>query len=196
MEYPEKLILASASPRRRQLCEEAGYTVDIRVPQVIEIHDEDDPERTVRANAEIKYASVAQDHPGRIVIAADTVLEFEGRCIGKPQDLEDARRIWRELSDRRHRVLTALATGRGGEAPVVDVVASGVSFRELSDEDMSRYLSEVNPLDKAGGYNIDESAEPGLVKEYDGSYSNIMGLPMESLRLRLQALTGTTRSSL
>lgn len=194
-DHVKPFILASGSPRRKQLCAAAGYEVQVQAPDVSEVHYDDNPERTVRENAQMKYAEIATGSPGQIVIAADTVLDFHGSCIGKPQDEDEARRIWRELSGQRHRVLTAVASGWGGTAPVIEVLESGVTFRLLTEQDMNRYLMNVNPLDKAGGYNIGEEVEPGLVEAYDGSYSNIMGLPMEYLQGRLEVLAEASQSN-
>ena len=171
------MILASASPRRRTLCAEAGLDVIVLPTEAEECFYADDPDRTVEENARLKYKAAASGPPGSIVIAADTVLSVDGRCMGKPADLEESFRMWEQLSGQRHEVLTTVAIGRPPLEPFIRTVRSGVTFKRLEREEMEAYARLVDPTDKAGGYNIEEHREL-LIAGYDGSFSNIVGLPM------------------
>ena len=177
---PAWLYLASGSQRRREILERLGVSFRVHVPDVNEVEYETDPAETVRFNALIKLRAARHAHADVPIIAADTVLEFDGRCIGKPTSMHAARVLLRSLSGRTHRVLTGVAFWAGGDQvdPVVSVGASTVRFRVLRDEDISAYFRIVNPLDKAGGYDIDQSGDT-IIASVDGSRTNVMGLPLE-----------------
>ncbi|MDD4098240.1 MAG: Maf family protein [Lentisphaeria bacterium] len=182
----EKLVLASASPRRQQLLAEAGigYT-----SQAAEIDETPRPDESatglVQRLAASKAAQVAQVHPGRLVLGADTVVVLDGKIYGKPTGLSDARAMLLAFSGRRHQVLTGVclvrrsaATGR--EASRTWVCTTHVTFRTLSQKDVDGYFQLVNPLDKAGAYGIQEHGDL-LVVKIEGLLSNVIGLPVEEL---------------
>ena len=174
------LYLASSSPRRRKVLEQIGVPFRVHVTDVEEVELASDPMETVRINALTKVQATRSFFPDAPIIAADTVLEFKGRCLCKPVSLDDARRLFASLSGNSHTVLTGVAlwaAGNGGE-PTIKVEASIVRFRRLETKDVDAYIRAVNPLDKAGGYDIDQSAEM-IIDSFEGSRTNVMGLPIE-----------------
>ena len=181
------LILASASPRRRELM--AGVYPDFKVvPADAREYDSGIwPERLPLVNATNKALSVASLYPGALVIGADTVIELEERLIGKPGSLEHATEILHQLSDRTHLVVTGLhiiCVERKIRCSFV--VSTSVTFFPLSAEIIRAYIDGVNVLDKAGAYAIQEYGEM-LVKDIDGPLDNVIGLPCDKLRESLQA---------
>jgi septum formation protein len=174
MEVP--LILASASPRRRKILESMGLTFDVVVPLVEEIHETSDPTGTVQENAARKCAWARDQHPGVAVIAADTVVVFDGECIGKPKSLVDAVAMLRRFSATSQTVFTGVAMATAGGDVTSRVDRSVVHFRELTDAAIEKYVQLVDPLDKAGGYDIDQHGDL-IIRGYEGSWTNIMGLP-------------------
>ena len=165
-------MLASGSPRRAKILSGLGVDFEVRKSDAPEVSYPNDPERTVRENALAKGAAVA----GENVLSADTIVWFNGKIYGKPDGLEGAKTFLRELSGNTHTVFTGVAFN--GEAKVV---RSDVTFKVLSDATIESYVSKVNPVDRAGAYDIDTFGEM-LVEGYTGMYENIMGLPVEPLR--------------
>lgn len=178
-----RLILASASPRRRQLLAELSVPFEVIVAEVTE-HEESstDPRVMVAHNAALKADWVAARHPDALVLGADTTVFVDGQALNKPRDLADARDMLRRLGGRTHTVFTGLAVRRTCAALRIDEgVASEVTFRALDDALIDAYLARVNPLDKAGGYAIQEHGEL-IVAGYQGSLTNIVGLPLETTK--------------
>jgi len=176
----QPLILGSASERRRKILRGMGVAFEAVAPQVEEVSHEGDPRRTVAENALRKMAWCRERYPGCVVLTADTALSFRGRPVEKPSSLAQARDFLRMLSGERHSVLTAVAFCDGAAEPEVTVVESIVVFKRLDDETIRRYIRSVNPLDKAGAYDIDQSPEL-IIEMYSGSRTNIMGLPVETV---------------
>ena len=178
-----RLILASASPRRRELLAELGVAFDVVVADVTE-HEEasTDPRIMVARNAALKADWVAARYPDAIVLGADTTVFIDGQALNKPADAAEARAMLRRLSGRTHTVFTGLAVRRGRDGLAIDErMASEVTFKLLDEATIETYLSRVNTLDKAGGYAIQEQS--GLiVAGYRGSFSNIIGLPLETTK--------------
>ena len=171
------LILASGSPRRAKILRDLGVAFEVVKTDAPESSYPGDPERTVRENALAKGAALPSSNPPtRHVLSADTIVWLDGRIYGKPRDLAEAKAFLRELSGRTHAVFTGVAYD--GEARVV---RSDVTFRPLTEETVDAYVAKVNPLDRAGAYDIDECGEL-LVASYTGTYENIMGLPVEPLK--------------
>ena len=171
------LILASGSPRRAKILRDLGVAFEVVKTDAPESSYPGDPERTVRENALAKGAVLPSSNPPtRHVLSADTIVWLDGRIYGKPRDLAEAKAFLRELSGRTHAVFTGVAYD--GEARVV---RSDVTFRPLTEETIDAYVAKVNPLDRAGAYDIDECGEL-LVASYTGTYENIMGLPVEPLK--------------
>lgn len=177
---PPRLILASASPRRRELLAELGVPFEIVVADVVEHEAPDaDPRRMVAHNAALKADWVAARHPAAWVLGADTTVFIDSTVLNKPRDLAEARAMLRRLSGRTHTVFTGVALRRAADAWRIDEgVATEVTFRPLDEPVIDAYLAAVNPLDKAGGYGIQERGEL-IVAGTRGSFTNIVGLPME-----------------
>jgi septum formation protein len=180
------LILASASPRRRRLLAEMGVAFEVVVPQVDEVHYLDDLHGSVRENAALKCAWCRERHPEASILAADTGIEFEGRTIMKPGSREEAAAFLRLFSGQTHTVMTGVAFSVPGAEMRLHVESSRVRFRELSDEMITAYIEKVDPLDRAGAYDINECGEM-IVEGYKGSYTNIVGLPCEIVELWVKA---------
>ncbi len=186
------LILASASPRRAHLLSEAGVSFRICVARVREHEAEDLPRLTPRRialfNARLKAREVARRHPGRWVLGADTVVALGWHVFGKPRDLEEAEWMLAHLVGRTHRVITAVCLQKfPGKKREFDVT-SRVTFRELEKAAIQRYLRLIHPLDKAGAYAAQEHAGR-IIRRVTGSWSNVVGLPMERLLREMAVLT-------
>jgi septum formation protein len=184
-----RLILASASPRRRELLAELGLPFEVVVAEVTE-HEEatTDPRVLVAHNAALKADWVARLHPDAFVLGADTTVFLDGASINKPADLDEARAMLRRLSGREHTVFTGIALRHGaGRLCREDLVASHVRFKPFGDTVIEAYLQRTHTLDKAGAYSIQDHTDL-IIDGYRGSYSNIMGLPLEATK---QILTGS-----
>ncbi len=172
------LYLASASPRRRKILEQIGVSFRVHVTEVKEAEFATDPRRTVRTNALAKWQATTESLPEAAIIAADTVLEFDGRCVGKPLTLDEARQLFAALSGHSHDVLTAVCMSLPRGESTIKIETSTVRFQTLQDREIEAYFQAVNPLDKAGGYDIDQSGEM-IIESFTGSRTNVMGLPIE-----------------
>lgn len=188
MPQPIRLILASASPRRRELLGQLGVPFDVVVADVTEHEDPaTDPRVMVAHNAALKADWVAARNPDAVVLGADTTVFLDGQAINKPRDLDDSRAMLRRLSGRIHTVFTGIALRRVSTGLAIDQgVSSQVEFKPFGDEVIETYIRLVNTLDKAGSYSIQDHTDM-IVAGYTGSFSNIMGLPIEATK---QILTG------
>jgi len=178
-----RLILASASPRRRELLGQLGVPFEIVVADVTE-HEEasTDPRVMVAHNAALKAEWVSARHPNAVVLGADTTVFIEGVALNKPCDGAEARAMLRRLSGRTHTVFTGLALRRASDGLRIDEgVASDVTFKAFDETVIEDYLARVHTLDKAGGYAIQEHREL-LGAEYRGSLTNIIRLPVETTK--------------
>jgi septum formation protein len=184
----QKWILASASPRRAQLLKELGVSFDIVRGQAEESHpDFLTPNEISQNNAHRKARCVGHKHPDALIIGADTIVCLGQQVFGKPGNIVEARQILAALSGQTHTVVTGvcLLEPRAHRQRSF-AVTTAVKFHKLSIDTIKAYLAKVNPLDKAGAYGIQE--EGGMIIEsISGSYSNVMGLPMERLREELRA---------
>ena len=178
-----RLILASASPRRRELLGQLGVPFEIVVADVTEHEDAStDPRVMVAHNAALKAEWVSARHPNALVLGADTTVFIEGVALNKPGDGAEARAMLRRLSGRTHTVFTGLALRRASDGLRIDEgVASDVTFKVFDETVIQDYLARVRTLDKAGGYAIQEHREL-LGAEYRGSLTNIIGLPVETTK--------------
>jgi septum formation protein len=170
----EPLILASSSPRRRAILEQLGVDFRVEAPDVEEL-TEGEPRELVVQNALLKLRAV----PGERVLAADSMVVWDGRAHGKPADEAEAERWLRELSGRWHEVMGGLALREHGQERT-DVAVTRVRFRELSDADVGRYLASGEWRDRAGGYAI-QGLGSTLVESLHGDLSNVIGLPIPLL---------------
>jgi len=177
------LILASASPRRKQLLAELGLTFDVIVAGVTEHEDPTtDPRVMVAHNAALKADWVAGRHRDAYVLGADTTVFIDQRVLNKPADLAEARSMLKKLSGRTHTVFTGVALRRVSDGLRIDEgVMSEVTFKSFGDDVIDAYFKIVNPLDKAGAYGIQDGREL-IIAGWQGSFSNIMGLPMEATK--------------
>ena len=180
-----KFVLLSSSPRRAELLRRYGYEFQIVRPQVGEIIllQDVEPHQIAMLNAIRKFRSVKFDGVG---LAADTVVVLSNRVLGKPSDLDEARRFLQLLSGKEHLVITAVVIGPAGDpSPTKLLETTKVKFMELGDFEIDYLLQADNPLDKAGGYAIQGAA--GLfIERIEGDYTNVIGLPMPSVYLSLK----------
>jgi septum formation protein len=179
-----KVVLASASPRRHELLKELVEAFEIVIPQVDELlYLRPSPAETVVETSRAKGDWVAERRPDALVIAADTIVVRDQDILGKPTGQAHARAMLRSLSGREHQVMTGVCLRwPGGAESFYD--ATSVRFRELTDEEIAAYVETGEPMDKAGSYAIQQGAA-GFVEGYDGSLSNVIGLPLEELAIRL-----------
>lgn len=197
MMNPEsQLILGSGSPRRKDLMEEAGYTFEVIKPEVEEIEDEAIPIRELTAlNAQLKADAVAGLHPDAVVIAADTLVLLGETVFGKPRDRADATRMLAELNGRTHQVFTAVSLRRKSDGITSGFsVATDVTFKNLSEEEMAAYHAKIEPMDKAGAYAAQDFGEL-IIESFSGSMTNVIGLPMDELAAELLSGFGITPST-
>ena len=170
------LVLASASARRRKIVAALDRPFEVLVPDVAERLYPFDPRRTAAENARAKHDWARTAREDASILAADTVIDFEGACVGKPRDSAEAARQLLAFSGKPHSVLTAAAFSAPGGPVHERLTVSVVRFRALSPTDVEAYLSLVHPLDKAGSYDIDQYPEL-IIESFSGSRTNIMGLP-------------------
>ncbi len=190
------LILASASPRRAQLLELAGIPHDVR-PAPESAEDEvaasftdarRQPGPYAVALAEAKADAVAVGHPGRLVLGADTIVILDGDVLGKPRDEDEAARMLGRLQGRRHSVITAMALlGAPGESRWTAWEETRVEFLPLDERAIRAYVATGEPMDKAGAYGI-QGFGAMMVRRVEGSYFNVMGLPLALLGEALREL--------
>ena len=187
------IILASASPRRRELLAEAGYRFEVVVPDVDEsafAAEGLSAEAYTKLLALAKASSVAEGFGEHLVIGADTVADFAGEIIGKPADAEQARRITAKLFGAPHRVVTGVAVLRFCDGTeFVESDSTTVYPKKLTTEQIAWHIKGGAWRDKAGAYAIKESGDD-FVERIDGSLSNVMGLPMELLARMLKQVRG------
>jgi len=183
------LILASASPRRKQLLAEAGYKFTVVVSQIDEsIFSAEDiaPAEYARQLAFAKANDVAQKHSGSIVIGADTVVDFEGQIIGKPRDAKHAEKITRMLFSRPHKVITGIAlVCKSRKLKIIEADTTVVCPRKLTNAQIAEHIKSGIWRDKAGAYSISDN-DP-FVDHIEGSMTNVMGMPMELLEKLLSS---------
>lgn len=182
----KKLILASRSPRRSELLRSLGLEFEVIPSKMEEIIDpEQSPEQNATNIARDKARWVARHNPGHYVLGADTMVVLDQEILGQPADEEDACRILSKLAGKQHRVITgvALITPEAKEYETAEV--STVSIKSVSESDIRSYVATGEPLDKAGAYAI-QGEGSFLVESREGSWSNIVGLPLEALTVLFQ----------
>ena len=185
------VILASASPRRSQLLASMDIEFEVVPSHVEELIDGYDfiPD-LCEANARIKGEPIADMHPECLVIAADTMVYLEDTLFGKPTDIDDAHRMLTRLQGRTHQVTTGVSLiYHNEEISKSFSVITNVTFLSLDAGQISEYLAKIDPLDKAGGYAIQEHKQM-IAKRVSGSVSNVVGLPVERLKEELNNLFG------
>jgi septum formation protein len=185
------LILASASPRRRELLAQAGFEFMVRPADVDEsVRPGEDPTayamRLALEKAQAVYSAVA--NPSAIVLGADTTVTLDGHILGKPENAADATRMLRLLSARVHQVITGVAviSARGAE---VAAEVTAVEFAAMNEEDITAYIATGEPMDKAGAYGIQGMAAKWIPR-VEGCYFNVVGLPLSRANTMLKAVIG------
>ena len=195
------LVLASASPRRRELLTQAGFTFEIHPAHIPEDpHPNEDPiayvTRLARQKAEAIFTQLSPNHPDLTVLGADTTVTLDSHILGKPENEEDAARMLRLLSGRTHRVITGVslvyATGNGAEGAPARAVSTAaevtaVQFLTLSEAEIAAYIATGEPNDKAGAYAIQGHAARWIPR-IEGCYFNVVGLPISLVATLLQSL--------
>lgn len=182
-----RLILASGSPRRRELLTKMGYTFEIIKPDVDE-HVKGLARDVVRVLSQRKAEAAARDVRSGVIIASDTLVSLDGAALGKPEDEADARRMLHMLSGRTHEVFTGVTIiDTDHRRAQTRVVRTGVQFRNLTDAEIDQYISTGEPMDKAGAYAIQGGAG-AFVEAYDGSYENVIGFPVDDIQAMLNGI--------
>jgi septum formation protein len=175
------LILASGSPRRRELLAAAGIPFTAQSADVPEIQrPEESPARFAVRVAEDKARAVAGRSPGNLVLAADTIVVVDGAVLGKPQDAADAARMLRLLTGREHEVITGVCLIAPDGQVRTGTVTTVVRFVPLSEEEIAAYIASGEPMDKAGAYAIQGMASR-WIPEIRGEYANVVGLPVATV---------------
>jgi septum formation protein len=182
------LLLASKSPRRRELLKEAGFDFEIVAPTVAEKCDVDLTLRELTAlNAMRKAVATARLQPKDVVLAADTLVSISDHILGKPKDHNEAVAMLERLNGRAHEVCTSVVICCMAEAKSTSFHdVSRVYFRRLSRDEIDNYLARVNPLDKAGAYAA-QGFGSEIIEKINGSFTNVVGLPMEKTTAALAA---------
>ena len=188
------LILASQSPRRRELLAMLGLDFEVITANIDEAMDPAlPPEANVAGVAEAKARAVGAAHPGRLILAADTIVVVDGQILGKPHSPQAARDMLQSLSGRSHTVMTGFCLWQDGRSDV-HVEQTRLRFKPLSRAEIDAYVATGSPMDKAGAYGIQDQAAV-FVEALEGDYYNVMGLPLcavaKCLRRRGVAVLGT-----
>jgi len=182
-----RLVLASASPRRAALLREAGWAFEVAPVDLDEtLRPGETAQAYVERLAQAKAAAAASKDPEAVVLGADTTVVVQGQVLGKPLDSADAARMLRLLSGRTHDVLTGICL-RKGLRSLVHVESSRVRIAALSDAEIEWYIGTGEPFDKAGGYAVQGLASR-FIEAVEGSYSNVVGLPVASVNSLLKQL--------
>ena len=185
----KELILASASPRRKWLMDELGVSFSVQPKNVEEIY----PDNLKREEiplflSKLKADAFSEDElEGKVVLTADTIVWLNDRELQKPIDLEEAKRMIRQLSGNKHEVYTAI-TLRTSDTTISDFDRTEVHFRELTENEIDFYVQKYKPLDKAGSYGIQEWIGYIGIDRIDGCYFNVMGLPLRKVYAALNSL--------
>jgi len=187
--HKPQIILASASPRRELLLREMGLRFRVLAPDgVEELATGATPEVLSLQNAQLKARAVAGHHPESLVIGADTIVVLDGNVYGKPRDLADAGRMLAELAGRQHTVITGVCLIRRSTGTELTFAEhTKVWMRALDAGQIADYHKKVNPLDKAGAYGAQEFGA-SIIERIEGSFANVMGLPVERLQGALERL--------
>ena len=197
---PDDLLLASGSPRRRNLLESAGLAPVVKPVDIDEsVYERETGSAMVRRlSLEKARSAVDRYKQGKMVLAADTTVVHQGRILLKPETREDAVQMLLMLKEGTHEVLTALALiERGSGRERVRLTRSQLAMREYSRSEVEKYVASGSPMDKAGGYGIqDEGFDPVNLDAFEDCFTNVMGLPLCTLSQMLQELGWTTEQDL
>lgn len=180
------LILASASPRRAELLRQLKLEFEIVPSAATETFDEHlSPLELCQLNSHRKARAVAKNFPDALVLGADTLVFLERKIFGKPRDLSEAKEMLGQLQGRTHQVVTGVSLIHlRAHRERIFAVSTNVTFHPLGEKQIRDYLTKINPLDKAGAYAIQEYGDK-IIAEISGSYSNVVGFPLEQLKEEL-----------
>lgn len=184
-----KLILASASPRRQQLMKDAGLTFEVRLKKIVEDYPKDLPlEKVPEYLSKVKAEAFREElQPDEVLVTADTVVCIHGKILGKPANRAEAIGMLQELSGNRHLVVTGVSVTTKTKQISFSALTN-VFFKELSDEEIEYYVDLYKPFDKAGAYGIQEWIGYIGIERIEGSFYNVMGLPVQKLYETLRML--------
>ena len=182
------IVLASASPRRRELLPALGVAFEVVPAHVDETDEDDDAARLASSLALRKARAIAAGRPADTVIGADTIVVLDGRQLGKPRNAAEARGMLDALRGRTHEVVTGVAVISAG-AEVTEAVTTAVTMRDYADAEIARYIARGEPFDKAGGYAV-QDAEFAPAAAVEGCRCCVIGLPLWTLRRLLGELAG------
>ena len=184
---PVRVVLASASPRRRELLALIGIAHEVRPADIDESYLEGEtPHAHAERLAREKALAIAAAEPDAVTIGSDTIVVIGGKVLGKPRDRAHARTMLRQLSARSHEVMTGIAVHHG-QRTVSAVETVRVTFRKLTDEEIDAYIDTGEPMDKAGAYGI-QGFGATIVTKVNGDYFAVMGLPLNRLARQLESL--------
>ncbi len=173
------LILASASPRRRQILDMLGFAFTVEASDIDETPDEGMPAQDIPRDLAVRKAlAVSRARPESLVLGADTLVELDGDVLGKPRDEAEAVAMLKRLNGRMHRVFTGIALAKGGEPMGSGTGRSEVFFALRDETELIEYVRGGEPMDKAGSYAI-QGRGAFLVEKIDGCFFNVMGLPVQ-----------------
>ena len=181
-------VLASASPRRRELLAALGLEFVVRPTDVDESSEEPDPRRRASQLALRKARAAAAAHPSAPLIAADTIVVLDGRVLGKPDGADEAAAMLGALRRRRHEVVSAVAVASEGR-DAVEAATTAVTMRDYGDDEIARFIARGEPFDKAGGYAV-QDAEFAPAASVDGCLCAVIGLPLWTVRGLLARVAG------
>lgn len=174
------LILASGSPRRREMLENAGLSFEVIPSPAEELHDASMPlHKLCEENAKLKAMAVAKEHPDDLVIGADTLVYIDQTPLGKPHTHDQAVSMLTQLSGRTHQVCTGVCLIKGEASECFHEITE-VKFKNLTSDDIANYMAQVDVMDKAGAYAI-QSYRDLIIEEIRGDFNNVVGLPIDRL---------------
>ena len=191
----KKIILASASPRRRELMQQAGYEFEIQVSHKEETYTSETPDEIVKELALLKARDIAEQNAVEdlVVIGADTVVAYQGAILGKPKSKEDAFAMIQSFQGDKHQVYTGVAVlsydAEGNETVVNHAVKTDVYVNAMTDEEILKYIKNDNVMDKAGSYGI-QSGFAIHIEKIEGDYFNVVGFPISYIYNILKEIEG------
>ena len=191
MQLSKPLVLASSSPRRRRLLRQLGLSFSVipaDIDESVEQFRSLEPAEFARSLAVRKAQKVSQRRPNALVLGADTIVVHENRILGKPANAIEARSMLRRLRGAQHTVYTAISLTHAASKRSANAVSrTDVTFGQLSDHEIRNYVATGSPLDKAGGYGIQDDLGAIFIERIDGDYYTVVGLPMRRLYQLLKA---------
>ncbi len=187
----KQIILASASPRRKELLNKHNFNFEVAPSSVEEESSSLDCVKTAIDNAKLKALDIAKKFPNKVVLGSDTIVVLENKLFGKPKNLDEAKLMLASLQGRTHSVFTAIAIVLNSKNILETAVdESKVTFKKMNSCDIENYLQKVNVLDKAGAYAAQEFGEL-IIENINGDFENVMGLPCAKLKNELDRIFGS-----